>query len=489
MICANRARVLAGLVLLAGLLLLPQVSLGLSTVPFLEGLFQPVRLVSPMDDGRLFVVEQGGRIKVFSASGEALGMFLDISGQVSTGGERGLLGLAFPPDYATSGVFYVNYTDNGGDTRVDAFQVDPADPNQALVGSGTLILTVDQPFSNHNGGHLEFGPDGMLYIGLGDGGSWGDPDNYAQNGQSLLGKMLRLGVDGTEGYAIPADNPFLDSPVLDEIWATGLRNPWCFSFDRQTGDLWIADVGQNVLEEIDFQPATSMGGENYGWRLMEGTDCYNPSSDCNDGSLVLPLYEYAHGGDPFRCSISGGHVHRGGGAPELIGQYLFSDYCSNQIWALARDSQTGAVQVTDITDYLAPAGGFQNIVAFGQDAQGDSYIVDWSAGVIYKIQGDASPVDLPPSKSFLSQNVPNPFNPSTTIAYGVPRGDTLTRLEIHDLAGNLVKVLVSEVQPAGQYTATWDGTDRDGRPQAAGVYFYRLSTGEVNLSRKLVLLK
>ena len=289
----------------------------------ISGLSGPVRLVAPEGDSRLFVVQRNGLVLLFDQQGGPLGTFLDISSQTSTSGERGLLGLAFPSDYSQTGRFYLSFTDLGGDSRVDRFQVDPGNPNQADPGSQFNLLTVEQPYANHNGGHITFGPDGMLYFGLGDGGSGGDPGDRAQDDQNLLGKMLRLDVSGPGAYAIPADNPFVSASPLDEIWAKGLRNPWCFSFDRQTGDLYIADVGQNVHEEIDIQSFDSPGGENYGWNLMEGPDCFDPPTDCNDGSLVLPVYSYVHGGTPYRCSISGGFVYRGDRIPSLQGLYFF----------------------------------------------------------------------------------------------------------------------------------------------------------------------
>ncbi len=457
----------------------------------LEDLANPVRLVSPPDDPRLFVVEQNGLIRVFDRDGTDRGVFLDLTGQSSCCGERGLLGLAFAPDYAQSGRFYVNYTDNGGDTRVVRYRVDPDDPDRADPASGEDILEVDQPYSNHNAGHLEFGPDGLLYIGLGDGGSGGDPQNLAQDPQSLLGKMLRLDVSGDgPGYEVPADNPFLGTEYRDEIWAVGLRNPWCYGFDRQTGDLWIADVGQNALEEVDFQPADSPGGENYGWRLMEGTECFEPPSGCNeDGSLTLPVHEYGHGGSPFRCSISGGYVYRGTAVPALRGKYLFSDYCSDQIWALERDPDTGDVTVEDLTAVLTPPGGYQNVVSFGQDSDGEMYVVSKNDGRIWRLAADTTGAQDLPAAVRLEQNVPNPFNPRTTIAYTVPRGGAPVTLEVLTVAGQVVRTLVDGSRPEGRQLAVWDGADQAGRALAAGVYLYRLRAPGVDEVRKMALLK
>lgn len=242
---------------------------------------------------------------------------------------------------------------------------------------------------------LAFGPnDGYLYIGMGDGGSGGDPQNRAQNDGELLGKMLRIDVDGGLPYGIPPDNPFVEPGLpLDEIWAKGLRNPWRYSFDRLTGDLYIGDVGQNLYEEIDFQPASSTGGENYGWRLMEGNHCYNPPSNCDPGGLIYPIYEYTHGGSPFRCSITGGYVYRGNAIPDLQGTYFFGDYCSGQIWSFRYDGSS-VTEFTERTSQLAPGGGMSidEISSFGEDAEGNIYIVDLG-GEVFKViscRGDAN---------------------------------------------------------------------------------------------------
>lgn len=356
----------------------------------LDGLDRPLRLDAPPGDPRLFVVEQGGRIRVFDPDGTDRGVFLDLTAATLAGGERGLLGLAFAPDYATSGRFYVNYTDNGGDTRIVRYTVSAADPDRADPASAEELLLVDQPYGNHNGGMLAFGPDGMLYAGLGDGGSGGDPQNRAQDLTSLLGKLLRLDVAGATGYAVPADNPFVGGNSRGEIWALGLRNPWVFSFDRATGDLWIADVGQGDLEEIDFAPADDPGGRNYGWRLMEGTACFNPSTGCEPDTLVLPVYEYGHGGSPYRCSVSGGYVYRGTAVPPLVGRYLFADYCSGQIWALEPAPAGTPPAVAEVTGLLQPPGGWQDIAGFGQDAAGELYVLDIGAGVVARIVARAA---------------------------------------------------------------------------------------------------
>jgi glucose/arabinose dehydrogenase len=302
--------------------------------------------------------------------------------------ERGLLGLAFPPDYASTGRFYVNYTDDDAGSTTNSiiarYQVSP-DPDIADAGSEKILLTLFQPASNHNGGHMEFGPDGMLYVGFGDGGGSGDPSNWAQNDQSLLGKMLRLDVSGPDAYSIPPDNPFTGTAPLDEIWAKGLRNPWCFAFDQITGDLYIADVGQRLWEEIDVQPASSSGGENYGWRLMEGNACFNPATNCNDGSLVLPVHEYDHGDG--RCSISGGYVYRGSAIPSESGSYFFADWCSGQIWTLRWSEAGGVTNIRDRTAELTAEVSLGGITSFGQDGLGELYVIENAAGRIHRIVG------------------------------------------------------------------------------------------------------
>jgi hypothetical protein len=285
--------------------------------------------------------------------------------------------VAFHPNYESNGYFYVNYTDTGGDTVIARYTVSN-NPNLADPVSGFTVLTIAQPYSNHNGGQLQFGPDGYLYIGMGDGGDAGDPDNFAQNPDSLLGKMLRIDIDSEIPYGVPPDNPFIsDEKVRAEIWALGLRNPWRFSFDRSTGDLFIGDVGQNSWEEIDYQPAGSSGGENYGWRLMEGNSCFNPSSSCNNGSLTLPVLEYSH---DFGCSVTGGYRYRGKDNPLLSGFYIYGDFCSGKIWG-AKPGADGKWSAEELLDTNL------NISAFGEDENGELYVAHRAAagGSVYRI--------------------------------------------------------------------------------------------------------
>jgi hypothetical protein len=330
-------------------------------------------------DSRLFITEQAGRIVIFEGTRVLPTPFLDIRPLVRSGDEQGMLGLAFHPRYLQNGFFYVNYTNTAGDTVIARYSVSTTNPNIANPASAVVLLRIDQPFPNHNGGQLKFGPDGYLYIGMGDGGSGGDPLNHAQNLQSLLGKMLRIDVDRTLPglqYAIPDDNPFRNHPTARrEIWSLGLRNPWRFTFDRLTGDMFIADVGQNAWEEVSFQPGTSGGGENYGWRIMEGAHCYPPGASCSASGLVLPILEY--GRQQGDCSVTGGYRYRGMDYPRMHGFYFYGDYCTGRIWAA---TQQGDGSWT--TEPVLNAG--VNITTFGEDFVGELYVAG-HGGAIYRI--------------------------------------------------------------------------------------------------------
>jgi glucose/arabinose dehydrogenase len=303
---------------------------------------------------------------------------------ITATGERGLLGLAFAQDYETSGLFYVNYTNLDGDTVIARYSVS-SDPNAADEDSAEILLTIDQPRANHNGGTVAFGADGYLYIGMGDGGGGGDPDNLAQNDATLLGKMLRIDVSGGlgSGYSIPPSNPYAGEVVpLPEIWSKGWRNPYRFSFDRVFGDMYVGDVGQNLFEEVSIEPFGDAGGGNYGWRLMEGTHCFNPSTGCNDdGSLILAVYDYVH--ESGRCSITGGYVYRGS-IPEIYGHYFFADFCTSEVFSFVWHGAGGYSDFTDRTAAITPGGGFGNIASFGEDGFGELYIVS-IGGKIFKI--------------------------------------------------------------------------------------------------------
>ena len=346
-----------------------------------SGFERPV-LVTNAGDGsdRLFVVEQAGIIWAYVKGGEGATTFLDISDRVgSEGNEQGLLGLAFAPDYAESGLLYVDYTDLDGNTVVSRFTVTD-DANAADPASEEVILTQEQPYANHNGGGIAFGPDGYLYISLGDGGSQGDPNGNGQNLGVWLGKILRIDVDPAaiaEGdtYGIPADNPFVDTAdAAPEVYFYGLRNPWRFSFDAATGDVYIGDVGQDVYEEIDVVAAEDAGGQNFGWNLMEGDQCY-ASDPCEDASFTAPVFAYAH--DVGGCSVTGGFVYRGTAIPELIGTYVFADYCSGLLWGMGQDAD-GAWVVSDPIETGAA------ISSFGEDEDGELYVTDLN-GSIYQV--------------------------------------------------------------------------------------------------------
>jgi len=328
------------------------------------------------------VLEQVGRVRVIRDGQLVATPYLDISGRISAGGERGLLGLAFSPTFGADGLFYFDYTDTNGNTVVSEFRApspaaDTADPN-----SERPLLHITQPFPNHNGGMLAIARDGTLFVGMGDGGSAGDPNGNGQNRDVLLGKLLRIDPKpaGGKPYAIPRDNPWPSTAgVRPEIWADGLRNPWRFSFDRATGDLWIGDVGQNLWEEVDRVPAQAAGlpkgGLDFGWNVMEGMHCYNPVSGCSRAGLTLPIAEYDHGGG--RCAITGGYVVRGGDVPGLIGTYLFGDYCAGTIWGL------DAAAASPTPKLLATAHA--SISSFGEDEAGNEYLADLAGGTVSKL--------------------------------------------------------------------------------------------------------
>ena len=354
---------------------------------------RPVVITNAGDGtGRLFVAEQDGVIRIITAAGALLPQpFLDISAQTSCCGERGLIGVAFHPNYGVDGTFFVHYSDANGDTVISRFSVSAANPDLADIGSEVEILAVAQPFSNHNGGQIEFGPDGYLYIGLGDGGDGGDPGDRGQNLGLLLGKILRIDIDNQDpglAYAVPLDNPFVDvAGAADEIWAYGLRNPWRFSFDRLTGDLFIGDVGQGSWEEIDFQPSSSAGGENWGWRCYEGDAVYNSSGCGPIGGYEFPILTYSHS---LGCSVTGGYRYRGSDNPNLYGVYIYGDYCSARIWGATSDNGSSWVE-TELFD----ASFF--LSSFGESEDGELFVAKLSSfpsGAVYRIVDTSPPLSI-----------------------------------------------------------------------------------------------
>ena len=354
-------------------------TVGLQVV--VDGLAAPLAVTSAGDgSGRLFVVQQGGQIRIVRDSVLVASPFLDISSRITSGGERGLLGLVFHPGYPKDPRIFVNYTDANGDTQVSSFTVDPSLPDASNPLSEVKILHIAQPYANHNGGAVVFGPDGFLYISTGDGGGGGDPQGNGQSLGTLLGKILRIDVDRTTGdlaYAIPPDNPFVGrAGASPEIYLYGLRNPWRISFDRATRDLWIGDVGQNAWEEVDVARAGT-SGENYGWNTMEGTHCFNPSSGCVTTGLTMPVAEYSHASG---CTVIGGNVYRGSAQPALGGGYLFGDYCSGTIWAI--DPSRDGLRAPRIV-----LKGTASLSSFGEDEAGELYATDIGGGKLLRVTG------------------------------------------------------------------------------------------------------
>jgi glucose/arabinose dehydrogenase len=344
----------------------------------LAGLDSPTAVTNAGDGtGRLFIVQQAGTIRIVQNGALKPGYFLDIRGKVAAGGERGLLGLAFHPNFESNRRLFIYYTRNGGDLVISRLTTNAA-RTDADEGSEQVLQVIEHSANtNHNGGAMAFGPDGYLYLGIGDGGGSGDQGNNAQDKGVMLGKLLRIDVDGTgagtfDRYAIPPSNPYVGKTGLDAIWAYGLRNPWRISFDRATHALWIGDVGQNRWEEIDRQPADHNGGRNYGWRVMEGKHCFNPSTGCNTSGKTMPIAEYGHG--TSNCSVTGGYVYRGTSQARLVGVYTFADFCSGNVWRMPATSTDGSDKKLDLD-----VGG--NISSFGEAENGEIYFVTLGGGL------------------------------------------------------------------------------------------------------------
>ena len=448
---------------------------------------RPVDFQAPNDGtNRIFVVEQAGLIKVFpnDRDVQTAGIFLDIRKRVDArANEMGLLGLAFHPDFKNNGLFFVNYTaSNPRRTIVSKFQAPSPGADKADPDSEVQILVINQPYSNHNGGQLAFGPDGYLYIALGDGGAAGDPQGHGQNPATLLGAILRIDVNNPTGglpYSIPDDNPFAGNTegIKEEIYAYGLRNPWRFSFDPQTGWLWAADVGQDAREEINLIES----GKNYGWNIMEGSLCFSPPTGCNKTGLELPIWEYDH---TQGHSITGGYVYRGKNVPELYGKYIYADFISGNIWALQYDGKNPP------KNELLLASGL-NISSFGVDSNYELYICAFD-GYIYRFKPTVTSVPAQPElpgSAILYPNYPNPFNPATTLSFSLHRAARV-RLEIYSIQGALIKVLVDKPLSAGFYEVEWNGTTNEGQHVPSGLYlaFLRINQAVADQHR-LILIK
>lgn len=423
-------------------------------------------------DSRLFVVEQAGIIKILNADGSVNATpFLDIKTLVTSGGERGLLGLAFAPDYNTSGRFYVNYTNTSGHTVVARYTVST---NPDIANSTeTILLTINQPYTNHNGGKIAFAPDGYLYIATGDGGSAGDPQDRAQDTSTLLGKLLRIDVSGST-YSIPDTNPFSNSPngptdPRPEIFAIGLRNPWKFSFDKTTGDLWIADVGQNAYEEINRVSGSGNPGDNYGWRCYEGINhTFNTSGDCPVGGFsatISPVAEYTHTGG--KCSITGGYIYRGSSSSNLSGKYFFADFCSQEIGILTGSGSSWSMN-------LQTPNSQRSWTTFGEDANGELYIAGGSN--IYKITDSSLSVD----KAIINELkiYPNPTSNYVTIEFN-DNYNTIEEILILNVLGQTVKKII---KPNSKKLKI------DIENFVGGLYYIEISTADnLNITKKLII--
>jgi len=428
-----------------------------------SGLNQPLFVTAPTGETRwLFVVQKGGAIRLFDrqAGAMAAGNLLTVS-PITTNSERGLLGLAFHPDFSENGYFFVNFTNGSGHTVIRRYTMATQSPYAVASGSALDIITIPQDFSNHNAGWIDFSPvDGYLYIPMGDGGSGNDPNDRAQDRSNLLGSIVRIDVDGDDfpgdaarNYRIPPTNPFLGQGGRPETWAYGLRNPWRNSFDRETGDLWIADVGQSSREEINFQPAGSAGGENYGWRLMEGTRRTSMDPEASLEGLTDPVFEYDF--SDGNKAITGGYVYRGGKMPQLVGTYFFADYVADFVQSF-RYSGSGLVSADDVTDWTAQFGNISNPVSFGEDGEGELFIVSLF-GQVYEIT--QAPWYLWRNRHFSREQI---LDPEISGPHADPNGNGVPNLLAHALgmdplaAGEPVPVEMRvEGDDGEQYLALW----------------------------------
>ncbi len=433
-----------------------------------------------------YVVERTGLIRVFQNDSNTTSAttFLDCTARINLSYlERGLLGLAFHPNYATNRFFYVYYTAAGtGNCIVARFTRNASNPLIADSNSQLILMTIPHSqYQNHNGGMLMFGQDGYLYIGVGDGGSEGDPNLNGQNTNTWLAKILRIDVNNPQGgnnYGIPPNNPFISGGGLPEIYNVGMRNPWRFSQDPVTGQIYVGDVGQNTYEEID----TIKNGGNYGWSIMEGFHCYNPSTGCNMTGLVLPIKEYQHVSG--QCSIAGGYVYRGSRRPELVGRYIYGDYCTGRIWKLRLQ---GGVLVEDSVLLNTSPFGSNALSSFGVDQNNELYACKLtSPGAIYRFTSSVTGIEqtgIEAEGYRLEQNYPNPFNPATSISFTIAKANFVT-LKVYDVLGKEEQTLVNGNKIAGEYKVTWDASNFP-----SGVYFYKLTVNNQSIEKKMVLIK
>lgn len=453
--------------------------------------FTQPAFITNSNDGtnRIFVLQQNGIIKVFpndsNVTAANLKTFLDISNKISSSaGEEGLLGLAFHQNYLNNGYFYVDYTaPNPLHTVIARYKVSSTNPNKADSLSEYILLTINQPFSNHNGGNLLFGLDGYLHIGMGDGGSGGDPFNNAQNTHVLLGKILRINVNDsttTTRYAIPPTNPFYSDTSLGrgEVFCWGMRNPWRFSQDPVTGIIYCGDVGQDTWEEVDILH----GGKNYGWRVLEGFACFNPPSGCDTTGKTMPIKVYGHVSGA--CSITGGYVYRGSRRPELRGAYIYGDYCNGKIWMLRYNNGT-------ITSDSLLTTQPTSLSSFGIDQFNELYFAGYTNGKIYRFNlssranGVNNNQNSLPDKYLLNQNFPNPCNPNTIIKYSLPENNFVT-LTLYDIEGKQITKIVNTFQVAGNYSINFSPSEFK---LATGIYFYSLHTNDFQQTKKMIILK
>jgi glucose/arabinose dehydrogenase len=449
----------------------------------------PIELKSvPDSSNRMFVVQKGGKIYVINndSTPTTAKLFLNLTSIVSqstASGETGLLGLAFHPDYANNRYFYVNYTNSlSGSLKsyIARFQTSATNPDSALFSSKFELLNISQPYSNHNGGCLNFGLDGYLYCAFGDGGSGGDPLGNGQNKSVLLGKILRINVDSAAAplnYSIPTSNPFYGNSMgyRQEIFTYGMRNTWRFSLDSVTGKMWAGDVGQNAYEEVDILES----GGNYGWNIMEGLHCYN-ATICDTTFKKKPIWEYAQGSNNY--SVTGGYVYRGSLMPALYGKYIYGDYVSGRIWALNYDGINPTTNAI-VIDRPSAVAQQKTISAFGVDRQNNIYVISYTEGKIYKIVPTGTDVISVASsqKSTISQNAPNPFTKQTVFTMNISESG-FVNLTIYNSQGKLVKTLINEFKPVGNFEVLFDAENLND-----GIYFYTLKTADGSFTKKMIL--